>query len=100
MEFFKGAGINFKRSMLVSNANNLLQISWNKCRNRTSLLILVCMAKLMGQKPDSALAMTNINPVTKGHANHIGSKETRCEGGLLQSWVFWQRKMGNLCNAN
>ena len=45
---FMGTGIDFKWSVLVPKRNNLLKVSWEKRRNRPSLLVLKRMAKLVG----------------------------------------------------
>ena len=100
MVHFMRTSIDFKWSIVVPNGNNLLKVCWEKRRNRTSLLILIRMAKLMGEKPDSALPMTHINSVTKSHADHIWTEESSFECCLLQLWVFRHRKLGDFSDTN
>ena len=85
---FMGAGIDFKWSVVVSNRNNLLKVNREKRGNRTSLLILERVEKLVGQKPDAPMPMANIDSVTKGHADRVWPNESSCECRLTQLRVF------------
>lgn len=92
--------IHLERRVVVTNRNDLLQVSWKKGRDGAGTLVLMHMPELMGEQPDGSMAMTNINAMTERQPHHTWAEEPGGDRGLPEIRVVWQRKMRNLGHAN
>ncbi len=62
---FALTSIYFKRSFVVPEGNDLLEVDWHKGCNGAGLFVLVNMPEFMRQKPDAPMPLKDVDSMTQ-----------------------------------